>query len=185
MTQQVWKQKDIALAIRKDKSVVSRELNRNCNNRDREYRADLAQRKYENRQKNKPKHIRFTEEVKQYVEECLAKDFSPEQTAERANADGRIYVIPESIYMCGKIKKKEVIFILICDTKDVKYQKRRNAKDTRGIIKDRVDIGQRPEIVAKKERWGKLKIDTLIVQNHKGVLLTINERVSSIVIIEN
>jgi len=49
MTQQVWKQKDIALAIRKDKSVVSRELNRNCNNRDREYRADLAQRKYENK----------------------------------------------------------------------------------------------------------------------------------------
>ncbi len=48
-----------ALAIGKDKSVVSRELKRNCDNRDREYRADLAQRKYENRQKNKPKHIRF------------------------------------------------------------------------------------------------------------------------------
>ena len=59
MMQQGWKQKDIALAIGKDKSVVSRELKRNCNNRDRKYKADLAQRKYENRQKNKPKHIRF------------------------------------------------------------------------------------------------------------------------------
>ncbi|HOK36142.1 MAG TPA: hypothetical protein PLR72_02645 [Paludibacteraceae bacterium] len=49
MTQQVWKQKDIALAIGKDKSVVSRELKRNCDNRNREYRADLAQRKYENK----------------------------------------------------------------------------------------------------------------------------------------
>ncbi|HOL00458.1 MAG TPA: helix-turn-helix domain-containing protein, partial [Paludibacteraceae bacterium] len=67
MMQQGLQQKEIALAIGKDKSVVSRELKRNCDNRNREYRADLAQRKYENRQKKKPKHICFTEEVKQYV----------------------------------------------------------------------------------------------------------------------
>ena len=48
MLQQGLKQKDIALAIGKDKSVVSRELHRNCDNRSKKYRADLAQHKYEN-----------------------------------------------------------------------------------------------------------------------------------------
>jgi len=33
-------------------------------------------------------------------------------------------------------------------------RKRGNKKDTRGIIKDRVDIDERPEIVDKKERFG-------------------------------
>jgi IS30 family transposase len=89
MVQQGVKQKDIAFVIGKDKSVVSRELRRNCDNRSKKYRADLAQRKYENRQKKKPKHICFTEKVKQYVDECLAKDFSPEQITGRAVVEGR------------------------------------------------------------------------------------------------
>ncbi|MFH1005040.1 MAG: hypothetical protein V1781_06055, partial [Bacteroidota bacterium] len=47
-------QKDIALAIGKDKSVVSRELSRNCDKRDKKYDDDLAQRKYQQRQRDKP-----------------------------------------------------------------------------------------------------------------------------------
>ena len=49
MLQKGSKQKDIALAIGKDKSVVSRELHRNCDNRSKKYRVDLAQRKYRKR----------------------------------------------------------------------------------------------------------------------------------------
>ena len=62
-----------------------------------------------------------------------------------------------------------------------KYRKRGNAKDTRGIIKDRVGIEQRPTIVEDKTRFGDLEIDTITGQNHKGALLTINDRVSSMV----
>jgi len=185
MMQQGLKQKEIALAIGKDKSVVSRELKRNCDNRNREYRADLAQRKYESRQKNKPKHIRFTEEVKQYVEECLAKDFSPEQISGRAVVEGRECVSHERIYQyVWKDKKAGGDLYTHLRHKGRRYRKRGNAKDSRGIIKDRVDISQRPEIVDQKQRLGDLEIDTMIGQNHKGALLTINDRVSSYVIIE-
>jgi IS30 family transposase len=185
MAQQGLKQKDIALAIGKDKSVVSRELSRNCDNRNREYRADLAQRKYENRQKNKPKHIRFTEEVKQYVDECLAKDFSPEQITGRAIVEGRECVSHERIYQyVWKDKKAGGHLHTHLRHKGRRYRKRGNDKDSRGIIKDRIDISQRPEIVDQKQRLGDLEIDTVIGQNHKGALLTINDRVSSYVIIE-
>jgi len=183
--QQGLKQKEIALAIGKDKSVVSRELKRNCDNRNREYRADLAQRKYESRQKNKGKRIRFTEEVKQYVDECLAKDYSPEQIRGRAVVEGRECVSHERIYQyVWKDKKAGGNLHTHLRHKGRRYRKRGNAKDSRGIIKERVDIDQRPEIVDRKERLGDLEIDTMIGQNHKGALLTINERVSGYVVIE-
>jgi len=41
-----------------------------------------------------------------------------------------------------------------------KYRKRGAAIDTRGIIKDRVDISLRPDIVDQKQRFGDLEIDT-------------------------
>jgi IS30 family transposase len=62
-----------------------------------------------------------------------------------------------------------------------KYRKRGSAKDSRGIIKERVDISQRPAIVNEKIRLGDLEIDTIIGKNHRGAILTINDRVSSYV----
>lgn len=180
MKKQGYKQKDIAFTIGKDKSVVSRELNRNCDKRNKKYDADLAHRKYQLRQRNKPKHICFTEDVKQIVDNLLNKDYSPEQIAGRTKLEGISCVSPERIYQyVWKNKKDGGKLYIHLRHKGRKYRKRGNAKDCRGIIKDRVDIGKRPAIVDEKERLGDLEIDTVIGQNHKGALLTINDRVSS------
>ena len=64
MNKQGNKQKDISIAIGKDKSVISRELKRNCDQRRGIYDYDLAQRKYTKRQKTKSKAIKFSEEVR-------------------------------------------------------------------------------------------------------------------------
>jgi len=180
MKKQGSNQKDIALTIGKDKSVVSRELKRNCAQRSKKYDADLAQQKYEQRQRDKPKHIFFTGEVKQCVDELLNKDYSPEQIAGRTKLKGINCVSHERIYQyvwkdkkdCGNLYKH-------LRRKGRKYRKRGNSKDTRGIIKGRIGIEQRPAIVDKKTRIGDLEIDTVIGKNHKGALLTINDRVSS------
>ena len=47
MKKQNYSQKEISKAIGKDKSVVSRELKRNCDKRNGSYDHNLAQRKYE------------------------------------------------------------------------------------------------------------------------------------------
>ncbi len=73
------KQKEIADVIGRNKSVISREIKRNKNQRNGIYNDDLANRKYAIRQQNKPKHKRFTTEIKQYVENLIAEDYSPEQ----------------------------------------------------------------------------------------------------------
>ena len=57
-----------------------------------------------------------------------------------------------------------------------RYRKRGAAKDNRGIIKDRVDISARDPIVEKRERLGDLEIDTIIGKDHKGAIITINDR---------
>jgi len=180
MKKQGSNQKDIALTIGKDKSVVSRELKRNCDKRSKKYDADLAQQKYEQRQRDKPKHIFFTGEVKQCVDELLNKDYSPEQIAGRTKLKGINCVSHERIYQyVWKDKKDGGNLYKHLRRKGRKYRKRGNSKDTRGIIKGRIGIEQRPAIVDKKTRIGDLEIDTVIGKNHKGALLTINDRVSS------
>ncbi|MDV7395242.1 helix-turn-helix domain-containing protein, partial [Arthrospira platensis SPKY1] len=79
MRAQGYSQKDISLAIGKDKSVVSRELKRNCDKRNGRYDHDLADRKYEKRQKDKLRAIKFSEEVRKYVDSKLEQKWSPEQ----------------------------------------------------------------------------------------------------------
>ena len=71
-------QSEIARVIGKNKSVVSREIKRNRDLRSGSYSQDLAQRKYQKRQKEKPKRVRFTDAVKTEVETLLKEDYSPE-----------------------------------------------------------------------------------------------------------
>jgi IS30 family transposase len=182
MKKQNYKQIEIALAIEKDKSVVSRELKRNCDKRSGIYNNDLAQRKYDQRQKDKPKHIKFTSELESFFESLLNKDYSPEQISGRAKLEGIACVSHERLYQhIWQDKKQGGKLHLHLRRKGRKYRKRGAAIDTRGIIKDRVDISLRPDIVDQKQRFGDLEIDTVIGKNHKGALLTINDRVSSMV----
>ena len=58
---------DIAKNLGVHKSTISRELNRNSDGRNGIYKAELAQKKSKERHTNKPKLIRFTKEIKDFV----------------------------------------------------------------------------------------------------------------------
>lgn len=58
---------------------VSRELSRNCDKRSWKYDYQLAHRKHRKRIKEKHKHIRFTQEIKDFIETHIREDMSPEQ----------------------------------------------------------------------------------------------------------
>ncbi len=182
MRNQAYSQKEIALAIGKDKSTISRELHRNCDKRGGKYDCNLAQRKFELRQSGKKAHVHFTDEIKRYVESGLDKDYSPEQIVGRAELEGIPCVSHERIYQhVWQNKKQGGTLHSHLRRKGRKYRKRGKSKDTRGIIKNRIGIEQRPVIVDSKTRFGDLEIDTIIGQNHKGAILTINDRVTGLV----
>jgi IS30 family transposase len=179
MLQAEMSRKEICEQIGRDKSVLSRELRRNCDKRTRKYNADLAQRKYEQRLSEKPKFVHFTEEIKQKIINELNNDFSPEQIAGRAKLEGRECVSHETIYQfVWQDKKRGGELHKHLRNRGKKYGKRGSYKSSRGIIKNRVSIEERPEIVDEKVRFGDLEIDTIIGKNHKGAILTITERVS-------
>ncbi len=98
MLENGYSQSEIARTIRKDKSVISREISRNKDKRSGKYKADLAQRKYEQRKKEKPHKVVFTNKIKKYVEEKIKDDLSPEQISQRAKKDSIECVSHETIY---------------------------------------------------------------------------------------
>ncbi len=93
-----YTQAKIAYETGKSKSVVSRELQRNRNTLTGEYDASVAQKKYEARKAGIPKKQHFTSSIKNFVEEKLSLDYSPEQISGRAKIEMIKCVSPERIY---------------------------------------------------------------------------------------
>jgi len=176
-----YSQSEIAKTIKKDKSVVSRELMRNSDARSGEYRSDLAQRKTTRRHKTKPKRVRFTDQVKANVVTFIKEDYSPEQVVGTLSKQGKDHVSHERIYQyIWQDKKQKGKLHLHLRHQGRKYRKRGQQKDKRGIIKDRVSIQARPEIVEKRERFGDLEVDLIIGKKHDQAILTINDRASGV-----
>lgn len=173
------KQKEIAIILEKHKSVISREISRNKDPKTGKYSAEFAQANYEKIQKGKNKKIRFTKEIQDRVEALIRKDYSPEQVYGECLKLGLACVSPERIYQhIWEDKKNGGTLYTHLRRNGRKYRKRGAAKDSRGILKNRVDIDQRPKIVEEKKRFGDLEIDTIVGKNHKGAIVTINDRAS-------
>lgn len=176
-----YSQREISERISKDKSVVSRELKRNCDLRNKDYKADLAQKKYEKRKSEIPKKIYFTASIKELVVSKLGLFYSPEQIV----GECKLYKIPmvsvERIYQFVWMDKKDGGKLhKNLRNRGRKYRKRSDFKDKRGVIIGRVDIDKRPKIVEERTRFGDLELDTIVGKDHQGGLVSINDRMTGL-----
>jgi transposase, IS30 family len=177
-----YPQNVIAERIGKHRSVVSRELQRNRDLRNNEYRPDLAQRKYDQRIKDKSKRLNFTASIRAYVNSKLRLAYSPEQIVGVSKLEGVKCVSVERIYQyVWEDKKNGGTLHIHLRNKGRKYRKRGASKDKRGIISDRVDIDQRPKIVEERSRFGDLELDTIVGKDHIGGLVSINDRMTGLI----
>lgn len=169
----------IAKIIEVDKSVVYREIKRNSDKRNGVYKAKLADIKYRSRQSLKHKHITFTADIEQKVRFYLQKDYSPEQISGVFKRDGIKGVSYECIYQfIWADKRRNGQLYLHLRRKGRKYRKRGSKKDTRGIILNRRSINLRPKEADLNTLFGHLEVDTIIGANHKGAIVTMNDRAS-------
>ncbi|MCP4356130.1 MAG: IS30 family transposase [Proteobacteria bacterium] len=181
MLKQGYNQSKIGEILGKSKSVISREIHRNKDLRSGEYKHDLAQKKYLQRQSAKNKYIRFTDSVKSDVEALIEDDYSPEQIVGTLEKRGSPSVSHERIYQhIWEDKKQAGILHTHLRRQGRRYRKRGSGKDSRGIIRDRISIDQRPSSVEKRERFGDLEVDLIIGKNHKEAIVTINDRASGV-----
>ena len=179
MLKKGYNQVEIAATIGKHKSVVCREINRNSDQRSGIYKDELASRKYAKRQKEKHKYRKFSPPMVAAVEKLLREDYSPEQVAGTLKKQGESCVSTERIYQhIWADKKAKGTLYTHLRRQGRRYRKRGASKDTRGIIKHRVGIEKRPQVVDKRERFGDLEVDLIIGKNHQQAILTINDRAS-------
>lgn len=168
---------EIAELIGVHKSTISREFNRNIGKRGQHagtYFPRLAQSKTAARHKLKKKSVKFTDILKQQAANWLRREQpSPEFIAVEWQCMGIDGVMLECIYQwicdCKKSNRSE----------DMAYKdfykflrhgrrrfKRGNYKNTRGTIKDRVSIEDRPEVVKDRTRLGDVEVDLMMGKDH-------------------
>ena len=172
-------QAHIARTIGVDPSTISRELVRNTGARG--YRFKQAHEKALQRRKeasDKPR--KMTPNLVALVEEKLTQEqWSPDQISGRLAQDGVACISHERIYQhVWKDKKDGGKLYLHLRHSGKKYNKRKGKNSGRGLIPNRVDIDQRPAVVAAKSRIGDWEADTIIGANHRGAVMSHVERKS-------
>lgn len=160
--------RDIADALGRDPSSVSREIKKNSVNG--QYDPRKAHYKARTRRKcAKYQGMKIIEDswLQDYIEEKMKISWSPETIAGRVRFEtgGCVSVHHTTIYkylyssygqrLCRYLRYKHY-----------GRKKRKATKSVREIIKNRVFIDQRPEIINQKERFGDFEGDTLGAPQH-------------------
>jgi IS30 family transposase len=170
-------QESIASVLGVSQSTVSRELRRNRGQRG--YRFKQAEAKAQARQAIRRKPRKLTASVRRKVEAKLRQmRWSPEQISGWLRDQG-IKLSHERIYqMIWQDKRDGGNLWRSLRRRGKRYNKRAGKNAGRGLIPNRIDISDRPAIVARKARLGDWEGDTVASAGHKGGLLTLVERKS-------
>jgi IS30 family transposase len=168
--------REIAILINKHHSTVSNELKRNKGLRG--YRPKQAQEKAKLRDQIKPRYKKLTAAVQRLITENIGQEWSPDQIKGRLKSKGLTMVCATTIY--GFIQQDKAsggdLHKHLRHRKP--YKRRTGSAEARGQIIGRVSIDERPSIVDDKVRIGDWEADTVIGKGHKGVLVTLADRVS-------
>jgi len=158
--------REIAYALSRSPSSVSREIKNNsvkgkynpCKASHKAY----VKRKYSKYQGMK---IRENPEIENYIERKLMLSWSPESIAGRMKEDLGVSVHHTVIYKYLYSQYgQHLCKYLRC--KKYKRSKRMKTKSVREIIKNRVFIDQRPEVINQRSRFGDFEGDTLGIPKH-------------------
>jgi IS30 family transposase len=171
---------EIALLLSFCRSVITREINRNCSTGSyRLYNSFQANERALLRSKTKGRKAVIVGAIKEKIDYLLGEKWSPEQITERSKKDGEMLASHETIYAYVYANKMAggQLYTHLRQTHRTR-RKRRNSNTRRGIIKDRVSIHDRPLIIETRTRLGDWEGDTIVGKNHKSAIATLVDRTS-------
>lgn len=173
MYKQGHSQKVISEAIGKDKSVVSRELSRNRDERG-VYSFRSAQMFSDIRKERLSRLRKFTPEVRNRIERYMRQSqWSPEQIVGYSRMKGYAMVSVERIYRYIRQDRASGGDLYTHCRHALKHRKRAAGRYI--PIKDRTGIESRPP-EADGSRPGDWEMDTIVGKGGKGAMLTLVER---------
>lgn len=170
-----YSQKAIADEPGGSPSTISREIKRDKGLKG--YRPKQARRLADDR-KQCHRHAVIEDETWRQVETLLRGDWSPEQITGWLKTQGLRPISPEWIYQHVPADKKRGGDLHNHLRRRKKRKKRYGRPDSRGQLKNRVGIDERPSIVDRRERIGDWETDTVIGRQGGAVLFTGAERKS-------
>ena len=175
----------IAKQLSRSRTTLYNELDRNTGQCG--YRPKQAQYFADQRRAKVVKPLKMTQKVIIYIKNKLELQWSPEQISNvmETDPDGPgVAVSHETIYRyIWDDKKKNGTLYIHLRQGQKKRRKRRGSKDSRGKIRNRVDIDLRPAVVHTRKRIGDWEADLVCGCSASGYLVTLLERVSRRVLI--
>lgn len=160
------------------KSTIGRELKRNRG--PDKYKPEVAHSRAGMNQRYFHRHIKRTPEMTRLIKEKLDEYWSPEQIYGYFKRNEISMLSHEAIYQYIAIDRREggelYKKLRRCGKKKRKYAK----YSTRGQIKDRRLIDDRPKIVNDNSRFGDLEGDLIIGKGHTGAVVTIVDRATKL-----
>jgi len=112
----------------------------------------------------------------------IQEDYSPQQIEGRLRLKNQPFVSCETIYKIIRKDKQQGGKLYKHTRHQLKHRKR--PVGDRILIKNRVSIDQRPEIVNLKQRFGDWEMDTIAGENNQGTILTMVERTTAFMMME-
>jgi IS30 family transposase len=172
--------KEIALEVGCSVRTIYYEFKRNSSSgRNQCYNAGPAQRRSVERRMNSVKKPALSQaDIKMLRQKIGVEKWSPEQLCGRIRAEGKPMACHETIYRYIYLidKPNGGVLHLSLRQSHRNRRRRRNSKQRRGIIKDRVSISLRPKVVELKNRIGDYEADTIVGKGHKSNIATITDR---------
>ena len=176
---------EIAKQLSRSRTTLYNELDRNTGGRG--YRPKQAQQFADRRRAKTAQPLKMTPEVIIYIKAKLRLQWSPEQIANVMEGDpcgSGIAVSHETIYRhIWDDKQANGTLYTHLRQGQKRRRKRRGSKDSRGKIRNRVDIDLRPDVVETRERLGDWEADLVCGAGASGYLVTLLERASRRVLI--
>ena len=168
---------EIAQRLGRHPATIGREIRRNTGLRG--YRPKQAQGLTDQRRHQAQKACKVTPEVLGWILTLLRQQLSPEQVVDYLRKARGVSLHHETVYQlvyADKAEGGDLYQHLRIVSKT--YRKRYGSYDSRGKIRNRVSIDERPASVASRSRVGDWEGDTVMGKGRRSALLTLVERKS-------
>ena len=184
LRKQAFNQSQIATALGRHRSSISRELRRNSCQLDGRYRASKAQERTNGRRSRSRRNLRFSDQDFAQVDDLLRRQWSPEQVAGHLGRTGQLTISHETIYR-HIWRDKQAGGLLYTHLRGARKQRRKRYRsyDSRGRLAGKRPISQRPAAVETRRQTGHWEIDTVLGTGSKDCIVSLVERKSGLLLI--
>jgi len=177
MVKNKYSKNKIALELGVHPSTIGRELKRNASERGT-YNFTFAEGFARDRKESKKRSIKFTEDVRAFVDRKLRRQWSPDQISGYCKANGIEMVSHERIYQYVYEDKQQGGDLWKNLRTQVRKRKNRNRKRDNRFIVNKRKLSERPVEANDRLRYGDWEIDLICGGFHQGFAVTAVERKS-------